>query len=134
MIAFDTNVLVRLLVDDDPAQSRCVRQILRDVGTAAEAIFISNVVLVETVRVMQRRYDLDRGAVLRMLDLLLSVRTFAFEDRAVVVQALDMFRHGRCGFSDCLIVCVSRQAGCPRLHTFDRKMKGMAGVELLSPA
>ncbi|MFZ2663473.1 MAG: PIN domain-containing protein, partial [Rhodoferax sp.] len=51
MIAFDTNMLVRALVLDNPAQADVARQLM-----AANTVFISRTVLLETEWVLRARY------------------------------------------------------------------------------
>ena len=51
MIAFDTNLLVRALVDHHPEQVAAVRQLI-----ASDSIFISRTVLLETEWVLRARY------------------------------------------------------------------------------
>jgi predicted nucleic-acid-binding protein len=51
MIAFDTNMLVRALVLDNPAQADVVRELM-----AANTVFISRTVLLETEWVLRARY------------------------------------------------------------------------------
>jgi len=58
MIGVDTNVLVRYLVRDDPAQfERARRLISREVDTR-EPVLVSLLVLLETEWVLRSRYDL----------------------------------------------------------------------------
>ena len=59
MIALDTNVLVRYLVDDDAEQALAARTLLE--GLAAErTAFICREVMLELVWVLERTYRLPR--------------------------------------------------------------------------
>ncbi|MCA0242142.1 MAG: type II toxin-antitoxin system VapC family toxin [Proteobacteria bacterium] len=133
MIGFDTNVLVRLLVDDDAAQSRAVRALLEPVNDTPEAVFLSDLVIAETLWVLKARYGLDRAALAGVIDLLLSVKTFAFEHRPTLERAAAVFRDGgKAGFTDGLIVARNRRLGCLHTVTFDKALARHEGVELLA--
>ena len=68
MVAVDTNVLVRFLVDDDPDQSRAARALF-----ASEAVWIPKTVILETNWVLCSLFGLTDVEVARALSRLLSV-------------------------------------------------------------
>jgi predicted nucleic-acid-binding protein len=131
MIGFDTNVLVRLLVNDDEPQANAVRKLLEPLNDTPEAVFISDLVIVETLWVLKARYGLNRAALAGVIDLLLSVKTFAFEHRTTLEQAAAAFRNGKAGFADCLIVVRNHRLGCQHTATFDKALAKQDGVQLL---
>lgn len=131
MIGFDTNVLVRLLVNDNAAQAQAVRKLLEPINDTPEAVFINDLVIAETFWVLEACYGIDKAALAGVIDLLLSVKTFAFEDRATLEQAAAAFRHGKVGFADCLIIARNHRLGCQHTFTFDKALARQEGVELL---
>lgn len=64
MIGVDTNVLVRFLVEDDEQQAAKVIALFEKVIAEDSTLFISDIVLCETVRVLSSRYHFY-GAILR---------------------------------------------------------------------
>jgi predicted nucleic acid-binding protein len=58
MIALDTNLLVRYLVDDDPQQSRQAARLIEQAVARDESLFISDIVACETVGVLASAYGL----------------------------------------------------------------------------
>lgn len=66
MVAFDTNVVVRLLVRDDEDQCRRAEAAFRQ-AVAADGVWISKVVLVEVCWVLRGAYQFDRTATLLAL-------------------------------------------------------------------
>jgi predicted nucleic-acid-binding protein len=131
MIGFDTNVLVRLLVNDDAAQTRVVRKLLEPVDDTPEAVFLSDLVIAETLWVLKACYAMDRAVLAGVIDLLLSVKTFAFEHRSTLEQAVTAFRNGRAGFADCLIATRNRRMGCEYTVSFDKALARQPDVRLL---
>jgi predicted nucleic-acid-binding protein len=122
MIALDTNVLVRFLVEDDPRQCRKARDLLARCVADEEEILLTDIVLCETVWVLSVSYRLTRAEIADALDQLLRARGLVLQDAAQVHRALAAFRDGRGDFADYLIRAVARSFGCDRVATFDRKL------------
>ena len=88
MIAVDTNVLLRRLLDDDPAQSARARRLF---DTERE-ILITDVVLAEAVWTLEgRRYGASAAHVAQVVGALLEEPNVVFEDVAAIWSALDDF-------------------------------------------
>ena len=131
MIALDTNVLVRFLVDDDVDQAK-IAGILIDQLTDAAPGFIGREVLVELVWVLERAYGYERTDIAAAFDGLLSATELLIEDADDIGLALKLYRNDGFGFADLMIVAAARRAGAVELVTFDRKAARLPGVRLLS--
>jgi predicted nucleic-acid-binding protein len=114
VIAADTNVVIRLLTDDDPVQTARVRQLFE-----TETIFLPKTMLLEAAWVLRRLYDLEPWLVARALTKLISLPNVVCEDEAAVRQALLWQRDGM-DLADALHLASSRTAS--RFATFDRHM------------
>lgn len=124
MRAVDTNVLVRLLTQDDPGQAAAAEAFI---GGGA---WVSHVVLVETVWVLDSVYGVRPKSIAAALDRLLDHQALIIQDADIVTAAVAAFRrHPSLGFSDCLIVEVARKAGYLPLGTFDRELAKLGGVQ-----
>jgi predicted nucleic-acid-binding protein len=130
MIAVDTNVLVRVLVDDpdQPAQVVAARTRVR----RAAHIFIPQIVQVETVWVLESAYGFDKPTVIVVLDHLARNKAVTLQREDQFQRALAAFRTGRADFADYLIEAESMDADY-RLVTFDRRLATAPGVTLLHP-
>lgn len=128
MIGVDTNVLVRVLVDDDKAEEQC--QKARALLSNQKKIFVSQVVLVECVWVMQRTYGVGKNKTVSVLDSLLSNSSVTLEGKSLIRKVLKFYRENNVGFSDALIWAANRAKGS-LLYTFDQKLAKMEGVEIL---
>ena len=131
MIAFDTNVLVRLLVGDDPAQFAAAAALLEAAGEGAETCYLADVVLCETEWVLTSRYGARRPDVLAALTEIAADGRYAFEDPEAVADALRAYAAGRADFSDYLIGARSRAKGARTTYTFDGKLKNREGFTYL---
>ena len=126
MRAIDTNVLVRLLVRDDP------EQVARAEAFVAHGAWVSLPVLVETVWVMQSVYGLNRRRIGTVVGMLVEHEYLTLQDEDVVRRAHATFSGTRStGFSDCLVVEIARKAGHVPVGTFDTKMSRVDGAHRL---
>jgi predicted nucleic-acid-binding protein len=119
MIGIDTNVLLRYLVQDDPAQSATATRFF-DALTSESRGFISIVTLSELYWVLDHSFKLSRAEILEILKELISSETLRFEQQEVVQQALAGYALGKADFDDYLIVTCAQLAGCDYIVTFDR--------------
>lgn len=126
MRAVDTNLLVRLLVRDDPVQHRMAEAFV------APGAWVSHLVLVEAVWVLDTVYELDAKRLAKAVEMLLGHQQLVIERGEVVAAALAQFRRKpTLGFSDCLILEVARSAGHGPLGTFDRALARLEGATLV---
>ncbi|HEX4051116.1 MAG TPA: type II toxin-antitoxin system VapC family toxin [Steroidobacteraceae bacterium] len=127
MRAVDTNVLVRLVIRDDPAQVRAAEHFI--VGGA----WVSQLVLAETVWVLEAVYERTAQQIGTALDMLLNHKELSLQDAEVVTAAVEHFRkRPSLGFSDCLLIEIARKAGHLPLGTFDRDLATVDGVQRLN--
>jgi predicted nucleic-acid-binding protein len=131
MIAIDTNVLVRLLAQDDVAQSERARLKLMQAEDAGEPIRINDVVLAETLWTLTRRYKLPRQELQSVVRALLNAAAFDFERRTDIEHAVDLFEHSTADFSDCLIFAKNAAAGCRATLSFDKDCRSLPGARWL---
>jgi predicted nucleic-acid-binding protein len=132
MIGIDTNLLLRLVVNDDERQSLAVERFIQQRSSADAPCYISNVVLVETVWVLETAYGFDRAMVADTLTMLFEVEQFGFESPEDVAAAIEEFRQNRAEFADCLLGGMNLFAGCEYTITFDRKAAKLPGFKLLT--
>ncbi|MFL5335421.1 MAG: PIN domain-containing protein [Geminicoccaceae bacterium] len=120
MIGLDTNVLVRVLADeDDPAADRA-RAFLVSLQDISEAVWVNHVVLCELAWVLRSTRRFSRAEIADLIDHLLATRPLQVADAELVATALQIFRGTRLDFADALIGVLNRRAGCATTYTFDR--------------
>lgn len=119
MIAVDTNVVVRLLVDDDPAQAELARSLF-----ATEQVFIADTVLLETAWVLGYSYNLDTGTIAGALRRLFGLANVHLRDAAAVALALQWYADGL-DFADAFHL--AQTVHCRRMLTFDRRFVSRSG-------
>jgi predicted nucleic-acid-binding protein len=122
VIALDTNVLVRFLVEDDPRQSKAATALIGRAIARNEPLFISDVVLCELVWVLAGSYDVRRERIVATLRDLLRARHLRFATAEVLRRAVESYAESKGDFADYLIREHGRAAGCSAVATFDRAL------------
>ena len=130
MIGLDTNVLVRYIVQDEPAQARKASALIESLTDEAPG-FISMVALVEFVWVIQGCYAADKEATVAILDKLVRLRTLRLENMDVVARAVRVYAASKADFADCMIECAGSHAQCSHTATFDSAASKTAGMQLI---
>jgi predicted nucleic-acid-binding protein len=107
VIAIDTNVLLRYLLDDEPEQSNLAAKLI----TGRRKVLITDVVLVETLWTLRgKKYQISKPELVAVIDALFQEPNILFEENQVVWQALNNYRLAKkakgkeADFADALIV------------------------------
>jgi predicted nucleic-acid-binding protein len=129
VIGLDTNILVRFLTLDDPAQFARAARVMETLSEDDPG-FVSVVVLAETIWVLRRVYRQDRAAISDVVQELLSSDSLSLEHPAAVARALSATRDQGADFADALIGAIAADAGCERTLTFDRRAARLPGFAL----
>jgi predicted nucleic-acid-binding protein len=118
VIAIDTNVVVRFLVNDDHEQASRARALIE-----AEDLFVQTSVLLEAEWVLRSTYRLARRPLFEALRAFLALPRIVAQDRQSAVAALDWAEQGM-DFADALHLAGA--AGCDAFASFDRALKRTA--------
>lgn len=119
MIAPDTNVLVRLLVVDDPAQSQRARSLFE-----RGDVLILKSVLLESEWVLRSRYGLERGRIAAFFQNLAETDGIAMEHEDACRAAVIAYAGGM-GFADALHAATAATMNV-EFHMFDTALASKA--------
>lgn len=115
-ISLDTNVVVRLVVDDVAAHTEAATKLL-----ARRKCYVSDVVVAEAVYTLQRIYGLERNEITRMLLYIFRTSEVLYNSR-LLDSVFDLYeRRTALSFVDCYAAI---EAGFREneLATFDKKL------------
>lgn len=133
-IAIDTNVLVRILVQDPAAPDQCAsaRRLVAEATAEAEPLLVSLCALLETEWVLRSRYKVDRKAMASAFVAMLESPGIEFEHDATVEEALYLLdQFPAADFADCLLAARASHLGRSRFVTFDAGAARLPRGELL---
>ena len=129
MIAVDTNLLVRILTNDDPIQARRAVKILK-----SDDIFIPKTVLLETEWVLRHAYEIERSNIIIGFQKLLGLPNVNVEDPDSIYQAISWYEN-KFDFADALHLASSRR--CVSFATYDssfiKKAQQFSSMDMIKP-
>lgn len=132
MIGVDTNVLVRLFVEDDKRQTERALRFMKK-RSGEDPAFVSSVVLAELYWVLDRSYGYDDAAIFETFDWLLESSNIVVEREELMMVALAVARKNKADLSDSIIAAIAAQEGALHTVTFDLPAaQRIPGMELLS--
>ena len=126
MRAIDTDVLVRLIARDDPQQVTAAETFV------AAGAWVPQLVLAEAIWVLESVYNRKPAQIATAVEMILRHKDLTLQESDTVAAALRHFRRRpSLGFSDCLVLEISRKAGHLPLGTFDRRLGTLEGSQRL---
>lgn len=132
MIGLDTNILLRIVLQDDAEQSKKVSRFLERLETEGPG-YINCISLMEFAWFLRHRLRVERADVASAIGDLLESHDLIVEDEHLVEEALGLMLDNPIEFADCFIALRNRQAGCDKTVTFDKKAATrVPGMELLA--
>lgn len=131
-IGLDTNVLLRYLAQDDPAQSPRATEIVEHRLTKETPGFVSLVCILEIVWVLGSLYKRSGGEIADHIEMILAADTLEVQNEQEVYQAVIALRSGSGTFEDALIGALGAWWGCSATLTFDQNAaKRLNGFKLI---
>ena len=118
MIGADTNILIRAVLDDHPAESTFAKGFLKKMA-GGKKLFISSYAILEMVWVLKVKKRTRKEIYDALLDLLDSAGV-VIGQREVVISALEIYIKGKADFGDYLILAEGGLYDAPKLASFDK--------------
>lgn len=118
MIAVDTNVLARFLLEDD-AEGHAQATAVITHAMEEQGLFVPSSVFIELIWLLRKR-NWDKTLICTKLELLAHTPNVHIGMRDIVLEALRLYRRGKADFADYLIVVESKHSGAKRLTSFDK--------------
>lgn len=132
MKGLDTNVLIRHLVQDEPAQARLATRFITEECSRENPGFVNRIVLCETVWVLESAYGYAREQIAAALVRVMQTQQFVIDDVQAAWVALRIYRSGAADFADYLLGETNREAGCAETVTLDKKAARAGAMRLLA--
>ena len=123
----DTNVILRYLMGDVPAQSTRAAALMERLESGAERAELLESVIAEAVWTMESFYGVARPEIAEKLAGILRFRGIQAPKKGVLVNALARFSATSADFVDCLLAAKAAQRNVT-VYTFDAKDFRRLGV------
>lgn len=115
----DANVVLRFLLGDDAVQSPRAHALMRRLEAAEARAEIEDVVVAESVWVLEKRAGVPRFEIVRTLSAILALEGVRYRGKRVGLEALALYGSTTCDIADCLLAARARSRR-GRVISFDR--------------
>jgi predicted nucleic acid-binding protein len=125
----DTNVLIRHLTGDPPAQAaKATRYLGR-----SEELLLSDLILAEVAYVLESFYEAPRVQVAETLRAVLGFPAIRVVDAELLQRAVEVYDVHRLDFADAYLVACAERAGIGVIASFDRSIDRVGTVRREEP-
>jgi predicted nucleic-acid-binding protein len=129
----DTNLFLRYLTNDDPSKADRVEQLLNEAAVGELKLVTAEMVLAETVWVLESSYNLSHAQVAELVRGILATPGLEVLNGGLVARALDHYETLNIDFVDGYIAAVMEKQDIEELYSFDKKhasrLKGISRRE-----
>lgn len=131
MTAFlDTNVLIRHLTGEPPAQARRATAFLG----RAEELLLPDLIVAEVVYVLESFYEVERARVGELVRAIIGYPAILVVDGPLLLRALEVYELERLDFADAYLVACAEASGVGAIASFDRGIDRVAAVRRVEPS
>ena len=130
MLGLDTNVLARLVLQDDAAQTRAAQDCLIRARDSGEALVANLTAMLELEWVLRSRGKLTKPQILSVFNGLLETNDLQITGEKLLEHSLHIWENSNTDFAKCLFWAQYQSLGCRAMLTFDAKAARIDGVEL----
>jgi predicted nucleic acid-binding protein len=126
----DTNVLIRHLTGDPPAQARRATTFLEQ----ADELLLPDLIVAEVVYVLESFYEVDRTRVAELVRAIVGFPAMVLIDEPVLLRALEVYEVNRLDFADAYLVATAEASGVGVIASFDRSIDRVPTVTRIEPS
>jgi len=125
----DTNIFVRHLTGDPPAMAERATRYL----TAASELLLTDLVVAETVYVLESFYEAPRDQVAGAIRSLIAFEAVVCVDPALLLRAVEVYELDRLDFAEAYLVACAESTGVGRVASFDQALDRVDTVRRIEP-
>jgi predicted nucleic acid-binding protein len=125
----DTNILIRHLTGDPPQMAARATAYLG----AEDDLYLTDLVVAETIYVMESFYEVPRPRVADAIRSLLALVSMIVVDRGLLLRAVELYETARLDFAEAYLVACAESTGIFRVASFDKTIDRVGTVIRVEP-
>ena len=131
----DTNILLRHLTRDDEEKAEACRSLLLLVEQGQEVVVTSDLVIWETVFVLQspRQYGLPRDRIRQLLEPLINLRGLRLTRKGIYKRVFDLYCAKGISFADAYNAAYMEARGLNEVYSYDTDFDRIEGISRVEP-
>lgn len=129
MTFLDTDVIIRHLTGEPPDMAAAATEFLR----RSAQLLLTDLMVAETVYVLESYYELPRAAVATAVRSLLAHAPISCIDPVLILRATEVYEVDRIDFAEAYLVACAESSGVGRIASFDRSLDRVSTVRRIEP-
>ncbi|MCB1256178.1 MAG: PIN domain-containing protein [Microthrixaceae bacterium] len=125
----DTNILIRHLTGDPSDMAERATAYL----TAASELYLTDLVVAETVYVLESFYEAPRAQIDTTMRSLIAMRSIITVDPALLLRAIEVYENDRLDFAEAYLVACAESTGVNQVASFDRSIDRVETIRRIGP-
>jgi predicted nucleic acid-binding protein len=126
----DSNILVRHLTGDPPAQAKRASAFL----AGGESLILVDLAVAEVVYVLESVYEVDRVRVAELVRAIVAFPAVAVPDEPLLLRTLEIYEQYRIHFTESYLAACAEISGVGVVASFDRDIDRVQTVQRLEPS
>lgn len=127
----DTNVLLRVFLEDNPPQLEICKKLISQIEEGKYNVYTSSTVFLEMSYVLKSVYKIPYQEIIKILESVFEIRGITIIEKTNTKKALEIYKNYRIKFTDCLIA--SQLPKDIILVSFDEELSKIKEITVKTP-
>jgi len=133
MIFLDTNIFLRYFLKENGFVFGKLEKLFSEI-ILGNIIGVANAMIIaEVVWVLSRSYKWSKEKICDNIEFILSTPNIRFKDKAILVNAVNVYRGENIGFIDAYNYSYMQYYGVNKIYSFDRDFDRLKDIKRLKP-
>lgn len=117
----DTNVFLRLILNDVPKQADEAEKLLKSAKAGRIKLLVPQIIIFEVEFALSKYYKFAKGEIIDQLTAIVSMEYLTVEDGVIFKQAIKFYENGNLSLVDCFLV-VKAEFSDASIFSFDKAL------------
>jgi predicted nucleic-acid-binding protein len=133
MVFLDTNVIIRYITNDDPHKADQCELLFKQVKEGKQKLFISDLVIAETVWILEGAYNFPKDRTTDILQKILNTQNIECENKDLLLNAVSLYRLENIDYIDAYNASVMEYKKIEKIYSYDRDFDKLSDLKRLEP-
>ncbi len=129
----DTNIFLRFLTADLPAQAERCAALIQRLRDGKEVAYVSSLAVAEIIWTLERFYRLSKSEVAAKVSPLLKLKGLRVTNKQRFLGALALYAEKNINFTDAYIAIQMEQARSEEIYSYDKDFDRLEDVTRIEP-
>ena len=129
----DTNVFLRLMVNDDPVKADACESLFRKAIAGDETLTTSDMVIAEIIWVLESYYELKKSDIRENVEKILNTRNLHCPNREIIISALSIYVEKNIDFIDAYNAFMLKRDEIYEIYSYDKHFDRVGWIKRIEP-